>query len=744
VTVELLGDLDRLQQTVEEAAAAIDDPDARRGYLNAVYEKLFRSAGPGVADTHGIVYTPEPIVRFMVRSVEDLLARELGAALGDEGVHVTDPFVGTGNFLLHVMQRIPDADLARKYVRELHGIEVLLPPFHIAARSIERAYETRTGEARPFPGLRLRDTFDPAPAGDDPWAGARVSVILGNPPYNAGQEDEGDRSPNRRYPEGVDRRIAETYARASRATLVNALGDPYVRAIRWASDHLGDAGVVAFVTNHSFLEKAPFDGMRRHLAGDFDLVYCLDLGGDVRRNPRLSGTTHNVFGVQVGICISFLVRRPGGGARSASIHHHRLDEFARREEKLAFLDRAGSLEGVPWRRLAPDARHTWITDGLDPGFPGLVPLGIKRRGREEGGGDALFRVFSNGPKSNNDAHVYGFSRDALARRAAGMVDAYEHARLHGRDEAGGGAALKWIRSARRHLARGHEARFDPSRIRRAWYRPFCVLWYFFDPCFNEDLYRIPTVFPTPASEAENRAIVVTGHSQVPFSCQMVSAIPCLDVGGRPSQCFPFYTYAADGSDRRENITDEALARVRAHHADGTIGKWDVFHHVYAILHHPAYRRRYEADLRRDLPRIPWAPDFWAFARAGRRLAEIHAGFEAEAVHPLDRIESPGAPRSWRVDRMRLDRTGGRVVYNRTLTLAGIPPEVFEHRVGSRSALGWVIDQQRVSTDPRSGIVRDPNVSEDPERIVRLFGRVISVSLETVRIVRALPPCEEVG
>src|SRR5262249_1182793 len=186
-----------------------------------------------------------------------------------------------------------------------------------------------------------------------------------------------------------------------------------------------------------------------------------------------SGTTHNVFGVQVGICITFLVRRPGhaGGARAAAIHHHALDALARREERLAFLDRAGSPAGIPWRRLVPDARHTWITDGLDPAFAGMLPLGIKRRGcgAGDGEGSALFQVCSNGPKGNNRAPVYAFSREALVQRAAGMVGAYERARLSGRDEAEGGAALKWIRSARRHLARGHEARFDPARIRRAWY-----------------------------------------------------------------------------------------------------------------------------------------------------------------------------------------------------------------------------------------------------------------------------------
>jgi predicted helicase len=769
---KFLNELDRFYWAIERAAASIEDFTEKQHFLNTVYEKFFQGFSVKIADTHGIVYTPQPMVRFMVRSVDEILKKEFGKSLGSKGVHVVDPFVGTGNFILNVMRQMPRTLLAHKYEHELHANELMLLPYYVASLNIEHEYSALMDDYKPFEGLCLVDTFELAeekhPALFTEKNTERVErqrrspifVVIGNPPYNAGQEDDNDRNRNRRYPT-VDKRIAETYTKSSKATLVNTLGDPYVRAIRWASDRIGDTGIVAFVTNSSYLEKIPFDGMREHLQNDFDAIYCLDLGGDVRKNPKLSGTTHNVFGVQVGICIGIFVknRRAENPRDACHIYYAQLSEFARKTEKLKFLDAVESYSHVEWRRLSPDSRNNWITEDLVPEYYDLVPIGVKSRLREKTETGTIFRLVSNGPKSNNDSYAYDFSLDRIERRSADMVAAYKHELRRSQDsdvetrKTGvenfirvNESELKWIRSTRRHLARGHKAHFDASKIRVSTYRPYCKLWYFFDACFNEDLYQFPRIFPTVASETENKVIVVTGHSQVPFSCQAVSTIPCVDVGGRPSQCFPFYTYDEDGAGRRENITDWALAEFRRRYRDdeNKIGKWDVFHYIYAVLHHPGYRHKYEANLRRELPRVPYAPEFWAFANAGKRLAEIHTDYEKQPEYELERVEDPEAKLSWRAERMRLSKDRLRIVYNEFLTLAGIPPEVFEYRIGSRSALEWVIDQYHVRTDPRSGISHDPNRTDDAEYIIRHIGQVITVSLETVHIVRGLPPCEKGG
>lgn len=293
-----------------------------RSFLNAVYEKFFQGFSVKVADTHGIVYTPQSIVGFMVRSVEGILRKEFGKSLSSPGVHVLDPFTGTGNFIVRVMQEIKRTSLQQKYRSELHCNEVMLLPYYIASMNIEHEFYELTGTYEPFEGICLVDTFELAEGGQTqlsfmtPENTARVArqkqspitVVIGNPPYNVGQLNENDNNKNRKY-KVMDKRVAETYAKDSKATLVNKLNDPYVKAIRWASDRIGDEGIVAFVTNNSFLEQIAFDGVRKNLEQDFDEIYVLDLGGNVRKNPKLSGTTHNVFGIQVGVSINIFVRK---------------------------------------------------------------------------------------------------------------------------------------------------------------------------------------------------------------------------------------------------------------------------------------------------------------------------------------------------------------------------------------------------------------------------------------------------
>jgi predicted helicase len=322
-----LSSLDRFYGAIEETAATIDDFSQKQDFLNTVYEKFFQGFSTKVADTHGIVYTPQPIVNFMVKSVEEILQREFGKSLVDKGVHILDPFVGTGNFIMRVMREIAEIQksaLPYKYEHELHCNEVMLLPYYIASMNIEHEYFEQTGKYEAFEGICLVDTFEDqqieqlsffAPENMkrvDRQRQSDLFVVIGNPPYNVGQLNENDNNKNRKYTTknktGIDDRVAATYAKASKATLKNSLSDPYVKAIRWASDRIGDEGVVAFVTNNSFIDGIAFDGMRQYLEQEFDQIYVFDLGGNIRKNPKLSGTTHNVFGIQVGVSVNIFVR----------------------------------------------------------------------------------------------------------------------------------------------------------------------------------------------------------------------------------------------------------------------------------------------------------------------------------------------------------------------------------------------------------------------------------------------------
>lgn len=755
--------LDRFYHAIEATAASIEDYSQKQSFLNTVYERFFQGFSVKVADTHGIVYTPQPIVDFMVRSVDHLLRAEFGRSLGDAGVHILDPFVGTGNFIMRLMREIPKTRLDRKYAAELHCNEVMLLPYYIASMNIEHAYFEMTGTYKPFEGICLVDTFELAEAKQPSlFAQANLErverqrqtpifVIIGNPPYNAGQLNENDNNKNRKYPI-IDHRVSETYGKASKATLVRKLNDPYIKAIRWATDRIKDEGIIAFVTNHSFINEITFDGMRKHLAQDFDAIYILDLGGNVRKNTKLSGSIHNVFGIQVGVSISFFVRRKARAATISRIFYAVLDPNWRKEQKYDFLDQNGDYANISWQEIQPDKNFTWLQEGLQEEFNIFLPMGSKIA--KKGKGNAIFNNFGPGILTARDLWAYNFNVDCLSNNIKKLIETYnEHItkwqRLENKpfvddfvinDE----TKISWTYRLKNYMTHNFNIEFDRLSIRESIYRPFVRNYIYFNKYLNERRYQIPKFFTIPDNERENKVICVSQSSEKPFSClisnRIVNFVMCGGFGA-VTQCFPFYTYAEDGSQRRENLTDWALQEYRTHYHDEAIAKWDIFHYVYALLHHPAYREKYAANLRRELPRIPLAPDFWGFAKAGARLAELHVHYEQQPEYPLKYVEKAGAALNWRVDRMKLTPDKTALIYNNFLTLEGIPPEVFDYKLGNRSALEWVIDQYKVSTDPRSGITNDPNRADDEQYIVRLIGQVITVSLETLQIIAGLPDPE---
>jgi predicted helicase len=767
---DFLKKLDRFYLAIENAATVIEDFSEKQKFLNTVYEKFFQGFAVKVADTMGIVYTPPSIVRFMIASIRELLQKEFGKDLGDAGVHVLDPFTGTGNFLVHLIRELPAAALKRKFGSELWANEIMLLPYYIAAQNIEHEYFEKTGTYEAFPGICLVDTFELAEPHDAEFQfmvaantervqaqkKAPIRVILGNPPYNAWQQDENDNNKNRKYPH-LDRRIKNTFAADSAATLKNSLSDPYIKAIRWASDRIGDEGIVAYVTNSGYLDGLATDGVRAHLVHDFDAIYIVDLGGNVRKNPKLSGTTHNVFGIQVGVSIALFVRHKQKELkkRHCVIHYAAVGEDWPKEKKWQWLENKATLSGVKWRNLKPDERHTWLHDGEGAGFAKFVPIGAKEaKALDSLDAHAIFRTFSNGVKSNNDDLVYDFDAARLTKRAKKMVEAY-HGELDRWRRAKKPDDLeaflrvdpkvcKWIRHTKRNLLRETEVEFSPQKIRSALYRPFTKRSYFFERVFNEDIYQFPDFIPAAKTSEENRMLCVTDVAgRSPFSVLVATEIVDLHLCASTDtfQCFPLYTYDADGGHRRDNVTDWALLQFKLQYPKTKITKQGIFYYVYALLHHPAYREKFADNLRRELPRIPFADDFAAFAKAGEKLAALHTGYEAQKEFKLKRVEAKGVKPDWRVERMKLSKDKSELIYNGWLTLTGIPDAAHTYRLGKRSALDWIIDQYQVerAKDNPDTVLSDPNRADDEEYIVRLIGQVITVSVETMKLIASLPP-----
>lgn len=758
-----LRDLDRFYVAIEHAARTMTDWSDKQYFLNTVYERFFQGYSVKLADTMGIVYTPQEIVDFMCASVAEVLEQEFGKQLWSDDVYIIDPCTGTGNFIVNLIRRIPKAKLEDVYKHRLFANEIMLLPYYIAALNIEHAYFEQEGRYESFEGLCFVDTLDLAEHSQQELgfmtaANAQrverqrrspITVVIGNPPYNAAQVDETDNNKNRTY-EVVDDRISDTYIKANSARKTK-LYDPYVRFFRWASDRLENReGIVCFISNNSFVHQTACDGLQKCLAKEFSAIYHLDLRGNVRHNPTLSGTAYNVFGIQVGVGITIAVKR--GSERPAKIHYHALPLELRRKEKLARVTSMNSVANVEWTISTPDDDLVWLRPQSQAAFNSMVQLANRAAKGVDGSANnpVLFSTFSLGVSTNRDDIVYGFDNDALVRQVEEFCEIYssEQNRFNRK---GGGQDLndfidhgktKWSRNLKRSLANGEQLDFNRAHFRRAVYRPFTARRLYFADIAIDERGQFPRIFPTAEAEAENLVIALTAPgSEKPFLTLVTKNVPDLHLvgAGAGAQCFPFYVYDEDGTNRRENITDWALKQFREHYQDKKISKWDIFYYVYGQLHHPGYREKYADNLKRELPRIPFAPEFRAFAKAGEKLAKLHLDYEKLKPYDLDFIESPGKPLSYRVeDKMRLSKDKLQLTVNPSLTLATIPQEVFEYRLGNRSALEWVIDQYQVSTDTRSGITSDPNREDDPEYIVRLVGQVIRLSLETVAIVQGLP------
>ncbi len=763
---EFLRRLDPFYVAIEQTASTITDFSQKQAFLNTVYEQFFQGFSVKVADTHGIVYTPQPIVDFMVNSVEHILQTEFERSLSDSGVHIIDPFVGTGNFIVRIMQALDPISLERKYTAdppELQCNEVMLLPYYIASMNIEHEFYTATNRYLPYEGICLVDTFEMVEDQQmqllTPANTTRVEkqketdmfVVIGNPPYNMGQVNENDNNKNRKY-KTMDQRIADTYAKDSKATLRNALYDPYIKAIRWGLDRIDDEGVVAFVTNNNFFSGTAFDGMRKHLAEDCDAIYILDLGGNARKGLKVSDA--NVFGIRVGVSINLFVKKKENPSESPRIFYYRTDDLWNKKQKFDFLNENKHTGGIAWESIQPDARYTWLIKGLHSGFDTFIPMGTKEAKATKGeAADVLFKTYSNGVKTNRDAWVYNFNHNTLAENMSKMISNYntEVAQWGQRPDREANlddfvvsdeTKIKWSSTLKRKLQSGQTTAFTEAKIRQSIYRPFAKYNLYFDRMMTDRVLVFPFIFPTPETEVKNQVICVNVTPERPFTSLLVDCIPNLVVTGgfgSPTQCFPFYTYDEDGANRRENITDWALTQFRTHYNDDTLTKWAIFHYTYGLLHHPDYRQKYKANLKRDLPHIPFAPDFRGFADAGARLADLHVNYESQPEYDkLKFVQTPDTPLDWRVEKMKLSKDKTQIIYNDFLTLDGIPSKVFDYRLGTRSALEWVIDQYRIKTDKRSGIVNDPNRADNPQYIVKLIGKVITVSLETVDIVSKLP------
>ena len=752
--------------SIRSAAAQIGSHHEKQTFLKVIYENFYKVYNKKAADRLGVVYTPNEIVRFMIESADWLCEKHFGRNLIDKDVEILDPATGTGTFVCELLEhfRGQPAKLKHKYKRELHANEVAILPYYVANLNIEATYAAITGEYEEYPNLCFVDTLDNVAglrkhAGhiDDIFGGMsdinikrireqntrKISVVIGNPPYNANQLNENDNNKNREYP-SIDARIKQTYIAESTAQKTK-LYDMYARFFRWASDRLAENGVLAFISNRSFIESRTFDGFRKIVANEFSEIHVVDLGGDVRANPKLSGTKHNVFGIQTGVAISFLVKKKG--AKGGRVFYARRPEMETAEEKLSFLS-GSALQRVDCEELRPDAKHNWINIGQND-FDDLVPIASKdaKLAAKPSQEKAIFKLFSLGIVTNRDDWAYDDSRESLAAKMKHFCDVYtsevtrwQKAGCPGNTADFVSREIKWTSELEAHLKRGTKLHFDADKIVTSHYRPFSKRYTYFAPVITHRPYQNFSLFPRGF---ENRAFCFAAEERSEFGAIAFDCVPNKDVF-MPSAAQVLALYRYDDGNRIDNITDWALAQFKKHYGAKGITKKAIFHYVYAVLHDPIYREKYALNLKREFPRIPFYADFAQWAKWGEALMGLHIGYESVASANLPRLDIPderarkaGVPPK---AMLKADRDAGRIVLDSETTLTGIPPEAWDYRLGNRSALEWILDQYK-EKKPKDPTIREKfdtyRFADYKEKVIDLLQRVTTVSVETMKIVAAM-------
>ncbi|MCK4560776.1 MAG: hypothetical protein KAV45_13405 [Calditrichia bacterium] len=743
--------LREIEPIVRQVAVLLVDNDEKLLFLETLLTKFYPDREKKGPLFHYYLATKKIFSRFLIDSIDFLFSREFKKSLSESEVNILNPFSGSGYYIRQLLRNIEDQNLNAKYISELHGHETRLLPYFLSLINIESEYLKLTGKYISFPGLNMIDTFtisretglllyDDEEGRKNDKQQIPFSVIAGETPAGIDDIYKGKR---RTYP-SVEKRVFLTYASSSSARNKAVISDTYVKAIRWASDKIVEngAGIVALICKDNFIEDLSFDGLRKHLVKDFDSIYILDI-------CRTEGvSSHHHQGGEKAVLL--LIKNNQSTKKGIYFRRLTWDDFI---NKAYLSDTQVFFRHSHWREIEPDKHHTWLTEGLQKNFELLLPIGTKisKAGKE----NSIFRIYGRGVATARDAWMYNFSRENLTRNIQEMIRVYnKHVQTWGNlpskpdvNEYLGeeNARIPWSDSLKSNLQRQITLRFKTAGIRDALYRPFVRKFLYFDQHLIDRWYQIPHMLPTPMSERENRIICVSSPGSKHISFFISNLIPDLNLfaGASPIQCFPFYIFDTDGRNKRENITDWALEKFSNHYKDSRITKFDIFHYVYAILHHPMYIRKYAANLRQQLPRIPFIKDFHDIVQAGSNLARLHLFFDGQEEYPLKKNIEFKESLDWQIEKMSFTKDRRGIIINDDLSISNIPVKAFEYMIGNRSALEWIIEQYRIRNVATAGGEDDPNLLSDPAYIIRLIGQITTVSIESQKIINSMPGSNEI-
>ena len=800
----LLGSIEHYYDAINAAAAGIADHHDKQKFLKVLYENFYKVYNPKAADRLGVVYTPNEIVNFMINGTEYLLGEYFGKSLSDKNVEILDPASGTGTFITSIIDVIPKSDLAYKYQNEIHANEVAILPYYIANLNIEFTFKQKMGYYAEFQNLCFVDTLDNIHAMEHTMGteiekykttgnlfgvssenaerikrqnSKKISVIIGNPPYNANQKNENENNKNREY-DFIDKRIKDTYIKNSTAQKTK-LYDMYSRFYRWSMDRVDKNGIVTMITNRSFIDSRTFDGFRKSVEDDFQYCFIVDTKSSVIDNPKIAGTTHNVFGIKTGVAIMFLVRKEIHDSH-CKIFYVSLEDEWRKEIKLEWF-RNNKLSSIQFENIRPDKNHNWI-DLVENDFDSMIPVANKetKLTKLNEKDNSIFKLFSLGVVTARDEWVYDDNQKVLEQKIEFLIESYnkdvkKHFGKVANDDLKNVVdySIKWTRSVKNDLSNGLKYKFSDGKIVNSSYRPF----------FKRKLYYSQKLIEMPSLQkdmfkndltGENKVITFTGpNSQKDFMTLIVNFVCDLHFVGAAAgtQCLPLYRYDETGN-KIENITDWGLEQFQSHYksktlqgpqGDRKITKEDIFHYTYAVLHNPAYRKKYELNLKREFPRLPFYDYFFKWAQWGKELMELHINYETVNPFPLKEVtfkaDEPKLSKQQKMEfakaenfaepeamyahqpkvkvKLKADHENGTIELDEITSLVGIPKEAWNYKLGNRTAIEWVLDQykEKKPSDPTIAEKFDTyRFADYKAHVIDLLKRVTTVSVETVRIV----------
>lgn len=784
--------LNKFYESVKMRAAGIDNAEGKQRIIIELYDKFFKSAFPKMVERLGIVYTPVELVDFIIQSVNEVLKKEFDRCLSDENIHILDPFTGTGTFITRLLQSglIEGKDLRRKYKEELHANEIVLLAYYIAAVNIENAFHDvlKITEFLPFDGICLTDTFQLGETEDGeklfsemfPQNSKRVQrqkkaplkVIIGNPPYSIGQKSANDNAQNQIYPK-LDAKIAATYAKESSAGLNKSLYDPYIKAFRWGTDRLDKTGgIICYVSNAGWLDGNSTDGFRICLENEFSSIYIFNLRGNARTQGELrQKEAGNVFGsgTRTPISITLLVKNPTVKTKKAIILYNEIGDYLNKEEKLSIIKNFRSVSNpqMKWSNLSPNDHGDWLNQRNDL-FDTFIPLVPEKKFDTKS--HSFFVVNGPGVATGRDAWVYNFSVIALRANMNRMVDFYNaqtksFSRAKAEDPAiqpdsflsTDSTKISWTVNLKKDAESNMDYSFDDLLCEVSAYRPFCKQNYYSHKPFIERSGISKDLKPT-----KNQGNIILGVSSAGTNKGLGIVITDLYVDyhlAGDTQCLPLYYYQEhqknnlslfdeggnNDYNRYDGITDFIWERAKKQYGKN-VSKEDIFYYVYGFLHNPRYREIFANDLKKGLPKLPLIDDikdFWAYSKAGRKLAELHINYET--VAPFSGVEVIGEDTGfYTVEKMRFPKKDKKdtIIFNSRITVTNIPPKAYEYVVNGKSAIEWIMERYQVTINKDSGIKNDPNdwAKEvgNPRYILDLLLSVINVSVQTVDIVNGLP------